>query len=218
MKQEKDGLSAGQLTMLALGTVFGGAFFLGSGVAINATGPSIILSYIVCGIMVYFILFALSEMTVTNSDSGSFRAFASEYLGNGIGFVVGWVYWTGIIIAMSSEVTAVSILIKEWIPNISIPLLGSGIILGVTFLNLLGAKQLSRLESILAGMKLFTIIVFIILGLLLIFGIFPNTSPVGGSVLLSEPFFAGGFKSLAGSMLIVLFSYAGFEIIGLASS
>lgn len=218
MKNEKDGLTAGQLTMMALGTVIGGSFFLGSSVAIQAAGPSIILSYIVCGIMVYFILFALSEMTVSNPDSGSFRTFASQYISDGTGFVVGWVYWTGMVIAMSSEATAVSLLAKTWFPSISISILGTSIIIGVTLLNLLGANQLSRLESILAAIKVFAIIAFIILGLIITLGFLPNYRTIGSSVLLSEPFLPGGMKGLAGSMLIVLFTYAGFEIIGFAAS
>lgn len=218
MEQEKKGLSAGHLTMMALGTVIGGSFFLGSSVAIKATGPSIILSYIVCGIMVYFILFALSEMTVTNTASGSFRTYAAQYLGNGLGFVVGWVYWSGMVIAMSSEATAVSILVKDFIPGISIPILGSSIIIVVTLLNLLGARQLSRLESFLAAIKVFTVIAFIMIGILLIFGLLPNINSIGARVLRTETFFNGGFKSFAGSLLLVIFAYAGFEIIGLAAS
>lgn len=42
---DKKGLSVWQLTMLALGTVVGGSFFLGSSVAIRAAGPSVLLAY-----------------------------------------------------------------------------------------------------------------------------------------------------------------------------
>ncbi|MCX7615597.1 MAG: amino acid permease, partial [Clostridiales bacterium] len=97
MKRNEKGLGALQLTMMALGTVIGGSFFLGSAVAIHAAGPSIILSYIIGGVLVYFILFAMSEMTVANPDTGSFRTFASHAFGQGTGFVVGWVYWTGMV-------------------------------------------------------------------------------------------------------------------------
>lgn len=54
------------------GSIIGGSFFLGSAVAINAAGPSVLISYILGGILVYFILYALSEMTVANPHSGSF--------------------------------------------------------------------------------------------------------------------------------------------------
>ena len=59
------------------------------------------------GVLVYFILFALSEMTVANTDLGSFRPFVAQAFGPGMGFIVGWVYWTGMILAMSSEATAI---------------------------------------------------------------------------------------------------------------
>jgi L-asparagine transporter-like permease len=218
MEKKHKGLSAWQLTMMALGTVIGGSFFLGSSVAIHAAGPAILISYILGGILVYFILFALSEMTVANTDSGSFRTFAAQMFGPGAGFVVGWVYWTGMILAMSSEATAVSILVREWLPNISISLLGSAIIIAVTLLNLLGADKLSKLESSLAAVKLLAIAAFIIMALLLIIGIMPGMPRLGAGELVREPLVPGGIKSIAGSMLIVIFSYAGFEIIGLAAS
>jgi L-asparagine transporter-like permease len=218
MKNTHKGLTPWQLTMLALGTVIGGSFFLGSSLAIHAAGPSILISYILGGVLVYFILFALSEMTVANPDSGSFRFFAAQAFGPGMGFVVGWVYWTGMILAMSSEATAVSILIRQWIPNISISLLGSVIIISVTLLNLLGANKLSKLESGLAAVKLLAIASFIILGIAFIIGVIPGTSSIGVGEIAREPLMPGGIKGIAGSMLIVMFAYAGFEIIGLAAS
>jgi L-asparagine transporter-like permease len=218
MEKKHKGLSAWQLTMMALGTVIGGSFFLGSSVAIHAAGPAILISYIIGGVLVYFILFALSEMTVANPHSGSFRTFAAQVFGPGTGFVVGWVYWTGMVLAMSSEATAVSILVREWVPNVSISLLGSIIIISVTLLNLLGADKLSKLESSLAAVKVLAIASFIIIALLLIIGLFPGISSLGAGELTREPFMPRGIKGIAGSMLIVIFSYAGFEIIGLAAS
>lgn len=212
------GLSAWQLVMMALGTVIGGSFFLGSSVAIYAAGPAVLISFILGGILVYFILFALSEMTVANPDVGSFRTFAAQAFGQGGGFVVGWVYWTGMVLAMSSEATAVSILVREWIPNISIAWLGSAIIISITLLNLLGADKVSKLESGLAAIKVLAIASFIILAILLVIGWIPGIPAIGSSVITREPLLPGGIKGIAGSMLIVMFSYAGFEIIGLAAS
>lgn len=211
-------MSVWQLTMMGLGTVVGGSFFLGLTIALNATGPSLILSYLIGGAIIYVILFALSEMTVADPNSGSFRTYAKRAFGSGAGFVVGWVYWTGLILAMSSEAIAVSILMKSWFPNISIGLLGSGIIIAVTLLNLLGAELLSKLESGLAVIKLLAIVGFIVLGLALVVGMFPGNPQVGVQELAAEPIFLGGVSGIAGSMLMVMFTYAGFEIIGLASS
>lgn len=216
MKKNK-GLSAWQLTMMALGSVIGGSFLLGSSIAIQAAGPSILISYILAGVLVYFILYALSEMTVANPSMGSFSTFAAQQLGKGAGFVVGWLYWTGIVLSMSSEATAISILFREWFPNVSIALLGSGIIIGVTLINLLGVDKLGKLESALSGVKIIAIIFFIITAIVLIFGLLPGYTPIGAGALLDEPLMPGGLKGIAGSMLLIIFAYAGFEIIGLAA-
>ncbi len=212
------GLSAWHLTMLALGTVVGGSFFLGSSIAIRAAGPAIFLSFILGGVLIYFILTALSEMTVANQRPGSFQAYSQEAFGPWLGFVVGWVYWTGMVLAMSSEATAASVFLQSWAPGVSLPAMAAGIVAGVTLLNLLGARTLSHLESSLAAVKLAALAGFTGLALALIIGVFPGIAPVGLGVLPSEPFFPGGIGGIAGSMLIVLFSYAGFEVLGLASS
>ncbi|MGG3560042.1 amino acid permease [Neobacillus rhizosphaerae] len=218
MEKSSKGLSAWQLTMMALGSVIGGSFFLGSSIAIHAAGPSILLSYIIAGVLVFFILYALSEMTVGNPTVGSFSTYAAQELGEGTGFVVGWLYWTGIVLSMSSEATAISILFQEWYPNVSIAILGSAILIGVTLLNLLGADKLGKLESGLSAVKIFAIIFFILTAIVLIFGIMPGKPAIGLGELAREPLMPGGIKGIAGSMLIVIFAYAGFEIIGLAAS
>ncbi|WP_202709807.1 amino acid permease [Sporosalibacterium faouarense] len=218
MEKHHKGLTAVQLAMMALGTVVGGSFFLGSAVAIRSAGPSVIISYIFGGFLVYFILFALSEMTVADPEPGSFRTYAERAFGTGLGFVVGWVYWTGIVLAMSSEAIAISVFLRSWLPGVSLPIMGSIIIIIITGLNLLGAEKLSKLESGLAAIKLLAIVGFIVLGVMLIFGIFFNGQKIGSGALSQETWFPGGFSGIAGSMLIVMFTYAGFEIIGLAAS
>lgn len=225
MHHEK-GLSAWQLAMLALGTVVGGSFFLGSSVAIRAAGPSVLIAYAIGGVLVYWILSALSEMTVAQPVAGSFRTYTEQAFGRGAGFTVGWVYWTGLVLAMSSEATAASILVRGWLPRIPLPLLGGAIIVGVTLLNLLGASRLSKLESGLAAIKLLAIAGFILIAVGLIVGLAGLWSGVGAGggraigagALRDAVWFPGGIGAIAGSMLIVMFTYAGFEVLGLAAT
>lgn len=216
LKHGENGLAAWQLAMMALGTVVGGSFFLGSAAAIRAAGPAVLISYVLGGAIVYVILYALSELTVADPSPGSFRAFAEREYGRGVGFVVGWVYWTGLVLAMSSEAMAVAIFMHAWLPA-SLGLVGAGVIISVTLLNLLGAERLSKLESGLAAVKLFAIVGFIVIGIFLIQG-WLTTPRVGAGALLNAQWFPTGIAGIAGSMLIVMFTYAGFEIIGLAAS
>ncbi|MBT2292949.1 amino acid permease [Paenibacillus albidus] len=219
MERQKKGLSVWGLTMLTLGTVVGGSFFLGSSVAIRAAGPSVLIAYAIGGVLVYLILSALSEMTVANPVPGSFRMYTEQAFGRGAGFVVGWVYWTGLILAMSSEATAVSFLLRVWFPGLSLGLFGTLIIVGVTLLNLLGAQRLSKLESGLAAVKLLAIAAFIILAVVIIAGLGQVFSgPAGLPAGQSREWMPGGISGIAGSMLMVMFTYAGFEVLGLAAS
>lgn len=217
MKKQEKGLTVFSLTMMALGTVIGGSFFLGSGISIYNSGPGVIIAYILGGVLVAFILFALSEMTVADPSSGSFRAFAEHAFGKGMGFTIGWVYWTGLVLAMSSEAVAVSTFIRLWFPQLSIPLLGTIVIISIILINLLGTDKLSLLENGLASIKLLAIVGFIVIAIYLIFGL-GKDAPVGLGDLKNEALFPNGFKGIAGSMLIIIFTYAGFEIIGLAAS
>lgn len=203
---------------MALGTVIGGSFFLGSSLAIRAAGPGVIISFVLAGILAYFILYALSEMTVADPAPGSFRTYAEKAYGPALGFVVGWVYWTGLVLAMSSEATAVSYFLQEWFPGISLPIAGSFIIVAVTLLNLLGAEHLSKLESALSAVKLLAIVGFIIFGALIIIGFIPGHPGVGAGSLADERILPNGIGGIAGSMLLVVSAFAGFEIIGLAAS
>lgn len=217
MEKQKQGLKAGHLVMLALGTVIGGSFFLGSSVAVNAAGPSIIFAFIFGGILVYYILYALSELTVAYPDCGSFRTFATKAFGERTGFVTGWIYWTGMVLALSSEATAAAILLRQWLPAVPLSVFGSLILIVVTLLNLLGADWLSRLESALSGIKLLTVVAFILIAVFLVFGLFAGRPGIGLGAVAQEPFAPGGITGLLGSMLIVLFTYCGFEVIGFAA-
>lgn len=213
MKKKSKGLSVFSLTMMALGSVIGGSFFLGSAISLKNAGPSLVVAYILAGIIVYFILYALSELTVNDPTAGSFQKFARREFGKGIGFIVGWIYWTGLVLALSSEAVAVSTFIKIWFPNLAIPIIGFVIIMLVTIINLLGTAKLSFLESSLAIIKVLTVIGFIILAFSLIFG-----NQIELVNFNNQSFMPNGFKGLSGSMLIVIFTYAGFEIISLAAS
>jgi AAT family amino acid transporter len=87
------------LQMIALGGVIGTGLFFGSAKSIHSTGPSIILSYLLGGIIIYIILRALGEMTVANPSSGSFSQYAHQYLGKYLflagvlGLNIQWYVW-----------------------------------------------------------------------------------------------------------------------------
>lgn len=216
MQANQGKLTVGSLVMLALGTVVGGSFFLGTAVTLRTAGMGSLVAFAAGGLLVYIILMALSELTVSRPVRGSFRTYAGLAFGPMASFVVGWLYWTGLVLALSSEATATALFARLFLPGVPIWLLSLAVILAVTALNLLDVSLFSRVESIMAGVKLLAIVGFILLvGAVVLFGL--RGQPPGGELASLSQMLPAGFGGLAGSMLIVLFTYAGFEVVGLAA-
>src|SRR6201993_983086 len=111
-------LSAGRMTMIAIGGAIGTGLFLGSGVAISLAGPGVLLSYAIGAVIALLLMGCLAEMTVAHPISGSFGAFAGHYLGPLAGFLVRYCYWSGVVLAVGTEVTAVAVYMHFWFPSV----------------------------------------------------------------------------------------------------
>ena len=75
-------LKSRHITMIAIGGAIGTGLFLGSGTAIHAAGPSIILSYLIVGIFCFFMMRALGELILADTTKHSFIDSVKEYLGD----------------------------------------------------------------------------------------------------------------------------------------
>lgn len=73
----KQQLTAGQMSMLAIGGAIGTGLFLGSAYAIQMAGPSVLLSYLIGGIIALLLMGCLAEMTSEHPTSGSFGDYFS---------------------------------------------------------------------------------------------------------------------------------------------
>jgi len=202
--------------MLALGTVVGGSFFLGTGVIIRNAGSGALLAFAFGGLVIYLVLMALSELTVSRPTHGSFRQYAAIAFGPGASFVVGWLYWSGLVLALSSEGVAAAVFARLWLPAVPVWLIAGAVIIAVALLNLLDVRAFAIVESAMAAVKLLAVAAFILLGAALAARLLPlGTAPAAPAAI--SPFLPKGLGGLAGSMLLVLFAYAGFEVLGLAA-
>src|SRR5271166_5090903 len=112
------GLSTGQLSMIAIGGAVGTGLFLGSGSAIHLAGPAVLLSYALGGLIALLLMGCLAEMTAAHPTSGSFGAWAEFYVGPLAGFLVRYAYWSCIVFAVGTEVTAIAVYMKYWYPHV----------------------------------------------------------------------------------------------------
>lgn len=83
------GLKQRHITLMSLGSTIRVGLFLGSASAIKQTGPSILFAYSFAGLIIFFILRALGEMTIHNPNTGSFGKYANDYIHPIIGYLTG---------------------------------------------------------------------------------------------------------------------------------
>ena len=105
------------LQMIALGGAIGTGLFYGSAETIALTGPSVILSYLLGGVVIFFIMRMLGEMAVDEPVSGSFSYYAGKYWGAFPSFLSGWNYWFNYVIVSMAELTAVLLNRPEPFPD-----------------------------------------------------------------------------------------------------
>lgn len=223
MRQEKSnqlrrGLKSRHLTMIALGGAIGTGLFLASGNAIYTAGPGgALLAYGLTGVMVYFLMTSLGELATYMPTSGSFSTYATRFVDPSFGFALGWNYWYNWAITIASELSAATLIMKFWFPN-SPSILWSGLFLLIIFLlNALTVKGYGESEYWFAFIKVATVIIFIILGLLMIFRVLGGGVPGFSNFTVGDAPFHGGFLAAFGVFLAAGYSFQGTELLGVGA-
>ena len=171
--QLRQGLSQRQLTMIAIGGIIGAGFFVGSGVVIGKAGPAAFLTYALCGVLIILVMRMLGEMATANPSTGSFAEYAREALGGWAGFSVGWLYWYYWVIVVGFEAVAGAKVITYWFPA-PLWLLSLGLMLLMTATNLFSVSSYGEFEFWFAGIKVAAIVLFLLLGSMYAFGLWPH--------------------------------------------
>ena len=171
------------------------------------------------GLILYIVMRALGEMLYVSPGTGSFADYATEYISPLAGYLAEWANVFQYIVVGISEVVAATEYLKFWWPQVSVFWSGIIIIAFLLLANLASAKAYGALEFWFAMIKVVTIILMIILGLLVILlGVGNHGKPLGFSNLWSHGgFFTGGMKGFFFSMAIIAGSYEGIELIGISA-
>ena len=212
-------LKARHLTMIAIGGSIGTGLFVASGATISQAGPGgALLSYMLIGLMVYFLMTSLGELAAYMPVSGSFATYGQNYVEEGFGFALGWNYWYNWAVTIAVDLVAAQLVMSWWFPDTP-GWIWSALFLGVIFLlNYISVRGFGEAEYWFSLIKVTTVIVFIIVGVLMIIGIFKGAQPAGWSNwTIGEAPFAGGFAAMIGVAMIVGFSFQGTELIGIAA-
>ncbi len=142
----KRGLSIRHIRFMALGSAIGTGLFYGSADAIRMAGPSVLLAYIIGGLVAYIIMRALGEMSVNNPAASSFSRYANDYLGSWAGYLTGWTYCFEILIVGIADVTAFGVYMGVWFPEVPHWVWVLSVVFIIGAINLMSVKTFGEVE------------------------------------------------------------------------
>ncbi|MFF1559456.1 amino acid permease [Streptomyces sp. NPDC058279] len=207
------------LTMLGLGGVIGAGLFVGSGAGVSIAGPAIICSYLLAGVLAMLVMRMLGEMSAAMPASGSFSVYAEKALGRWAGFSAGWLYWFLLVVVLAVEATGAAKIANGWVPSVDQWVWVLVFMVVFTVTNLTAVKNFGEFEFWFAALKVGAIVLFLILATLAIFGLLPDTDPVGVQNLRGHGgFFPKGFDGVVAGMLAVVFAFGGLEVVTIAAA
>ncbi|WP_370674496.1 amino acid permease [Pleomorphomonas sp. PLEO] len=211
------GLKNRHIQMIALGGAIGTGLFYGSAASIKLVGPGIIVSYIIGGFVMYLIMRMLGEMSTEEPVAGAFSHFAYKYWGEFAGFLAGWNYWFLYILVSMAELTVVGIYVAYWFPDFPHWLTSLIVLVSITGINLINVRLYGEAEFWFAIIKVLAVIGMIVLGLVLIvFGLGGEATGLS-NLWVHGGFLPNGVWGLLLSLVVVMFSFGGTELIGITA-
>src|SRR5580704_3025608 len=211
-------LKGRHLTMISIGGIIGAGLFVSSSTSILRGGPASFISYAICGLLILLVMRMLGEMATALPQVRSFTEFARAGLGEGAGFVVGWLYWYFWVLVVPVEAIAGAKILGHWLPQFTPLEIGLGLMAIMTAVNLMSARSYAEFEFWFASIKVAAIIVFIVIAASFAFG---WTSPQGatfGNLTAYGGFTPNGWVAVLAAVPTVFFAMTGAEITTIAAA
>lgn len=206
--------------LIAIGGTIGTGLFLGSGQSIRLAGPSIILAYILTGMVCFLLMRALGELLLSNLGYHSFVEAVREYLGDTAGFITGWTYWICWVTIAMAEMTAIGIYVQLWLPGVPQWVPGLVFLIILLGVNLITVGAFGEVEFWFSLIKIVAIIGLIVAGIVMIIVSYktPSGHVTVANLVTHGGFFPTGMKGFLLSFQMVIFSFVGIEMVGMTAA
>ena len=208
-----------ELVLLGIGAVVGTGIFVITGVAAaKYSGPSIILSFVISGLICILAALCYAEFSAMVPVAGSAYTYCYASLGEIWAWIIGWdlvleyavsisavaVGWSAYVVSLLS---AAGIVLPPALINppgvagslVNIPAML--IILVITAVLIIGMKESARLNTIIVVVNVAVILLFLILG-------YGHIEAVNW-----HPFMPFGWSGVLAGAAIVFFAYIGFDAV-----
>ena len=216
--QVKRSLKTRHLSMIALGGSIGTGLFVASGSAISQAGPGgAIVAYIGIGVMVYFLMTSLGEMATYLPVSGSFATYSRRFVDPALGFAMGWNYWFNWAITVAVDVSTCALVLKFWFPHVPGWVFSLFALSLVFLINAISVKSFGETEYWLSLIKIVTVVIFLAVGVLTIFGILGGKATYLHNFTYKKAPFVGGIPAVLSVFVVAGFSFQGTELVGVTA-
>ncbi|KAK6460517.1 amino acid permease/ SLC12A domain-containing protein [Scheffersomyces coipomensis] len=206
------------INMITIAGVIGSGLYLGTGKMLATGGPlSMLLAYVVIGLIVFFMMLSLGEMSVQYPVSGSFTTYAKRFGSDSLGFAILINYWFNDACSVAGDLTALQLIFEYW-TDFHWYVISIIFWVFLLFLNVIHVRVYGETEYWLALLKVVTIFIFFIISIVANVGKNPEHEYIGFKWWSygDAPFVNGiaGFSSL---FVSAAFALGGLESVSLTA-
>ncbi|MDO4814890.1 MAG: amino acid permease [Gemella sp.] len=209
-------LKARHITMLAIGGSIGTGLFMASGAVVSQGGSyQAVVSYILIGILIYFLMSALGEMASFYPVSGSISAYSERFVDSSLANAVGWLYYAMWILVAGIDVITMAKLLQFWefFQQFSTVWMSIFFVVVLYLINMLSVKVFGEVEFWLTIIKVMTVVVFIVTGFALMFGLLGDTTHGFTTFINNGQGQGSSFLVFFGILATAAFSFGGTEAV-----
>ncbi|PLX25305.1 MAG: hypothetical protein C0600_12210 [Ignavibacteria bacterium] len=210
-------------TMIGVGAMIGAGIFVLTGLAAGEAGPASILAFALNGVVTLLTAFSYAELASAIPRAGGGYSFVRMAFPGAVGFLSGWMLWFAYTVACSLYALGFAgyfwELLQHYIPSTTEAIssvIGANpailiftLFIGAIFiwLNVRGAAVTGKAENVLTVSKLITLVIFIVFGLLVVFG---EPQQVSENF---TPFLPMGFSGVLVAMGLTFIAFEGYDLI-----
>ncbi|GAA5937769.1 uncharacterized protein JCM15063_002111 [Sporobolomyces koalae] len=220
-------LKSRHIAMISIGGVIGTGLFLGTAQSLQKGPLAVLLAYCVMATLVYSMMISLGEMISHLPVAGGHLALASRFVDRPFGLALGVTYTLNWLLVLPTELSAAAVLVSFWTnanPAGWIAICYCVVII----VNLGGPRVYGEVEYIAACIKILTIIVLLLVGIVISSGGVKGTPAIGFSYwhtpgpfnsthLRITPPSLARFCAFWACLTQSAYAYVGSEIVSLAA-
>lgn len=202
MKRLKRELTLFDVYAISTGAMFSSGFFLLPGIAAAKTGPSVVLAYLLAGLLMLPAMLSMAELSTAMPRAGGTYFFLDRALGPLVGTIGGLGSWLALVLKSAFALIGMGAYLSLFL-DVSIKSVAIGLTGVFLLLNILGAKESSGLQRALVMSLIVILSLFLVQGLL-------DVASAGDRVRSQfTPFMLFGAEGLASTVGLVFVSYVG---------